>query len=187
MSGAELAPRRHGAEARLARLDGAGVREVLAVGLAAELYALPLSAVREILRVPAVTFVPRAPSDVLGIMSVRGQVTTLIDLRLRLALPCAPLDSKARVLLVEREGETVGLLCDRVLGVHRLLEQEVELASVLGAPMSSYVVGIGRPGSAAQQRAGARTGHTAQEDSASDPPLLILLDPNAVLKRLGHG
>jgi purine-binding chemotaxis protein CheW len=152
----------------LARSDTSVVREVLGFVLASERYALPLSCVREILRVPAITYVPRVAEEVLGIISVRGQVTTLIDLRRRLALPCAPPDTKSRILLVEHAGEPIGLLCDRVIEVYRLTEAEVELSSVLGAQTSSYVVGIGRP-------------------AAEPAGILILLDPVSLLKRVGHG
>ena len=74
--------------------DG-GVREFLAFELSAERYALPLACVREIMRVSAVTEVPRAPSDVLGVISVRGQVTTVLDLRRKLHLPESPISARA--------------------------------------------------------------------------------------------
>lgn len=157
-----------------------GVREFLAFVVASETYALPLSCIREIMRVPSVTPVPRAPREVLGIISVRGQVTTLIDLRQRLRVPVGPVSSRTRVLLVDQGDEIMGLLCDRVQQVHRLSENEVELASVLGADAASYVMGIGRPGQGerdAEAVAEARAGHDSNDE------ILILLDPIALLKR----
>ena len=165
--------------------EEAGVREFLAFVVASETYALPLSCVREIMRVPSVTAVPRAPREVLGIISVRGQVTTLIDLRQKLNVEAAPVNSRTRILLVDQGDEILGLLCDRVKQVHRLSETEVELASVLGADASSYVMGIGRPG---QRKAEAQPGggkqHAAAGSNVAD--ILILLDPIALLKRGGH-
>jgi chemotaxis signal transduction protein len=116
---------------------------------------------------------------VLGVIAVRGRVVTLIDLRRRLALPTAPLGSRTRVLLVDQGEEPLGLLCDRVLQVHRLRESQVELAAVLGAGASSFVLGVGRP----EQRKGpadARARVASQD-------ILILLDPIALLKRQVHG
>jgi purine-binding chemotaxis protein CheW len=158
--------------------EEAGVREFLAFVVANETYALPLSCIREIMRVPSVTPVPRAPREVLGIISVRGQVTTLIDLRQRLRVQAAPVSSRTRVLLVDQGDEIMGLLCDRVQQVHRLSEKEVEMASVLGADAASYVMGIGRPG---QRKADAHGESTAEE--GGDAEILILLDPIALLKR----
>ena len=69
-----------------ARAREPSAREYLAFEVGAEHYALPLPCVREIVRVPAVTEVPRAPSHVLGVISVRGAVTTVFDLRIKLRL-----------------------------------------------------------------------------------------------------
>jgi len=180
-----LATRGHGLPASGKRppVEEAGIREFLAFVVASETYALPLSCVREIMRVPSVTGVPRAPREVLGIISVRGQVTTLIDLRQKLNVEVAPVSSRTRILLVDQGDEILGLLCDRVKQVHRLSETEVEMASVLGADASSYVMGIGRPGqrkAEAQQRGGKPAPATHVAD------ILILLDPIALLKRGSH-
>jgi purine-binding chemotaxis protein CheW len=153
-----------------------GIREFLSFLLGPECYALPLSCVREIVRVPAVTEVPRSPEAVLGIVSVRGTVTTVIDLRLKLRIDPLPLGPKTRILIVEGGGEVMGLLVDAVLQVHRLPEQDVELASVLGGSAPPYLVGIGRPGSGAE-RAGGRVARTTESTA-----MMLLLDPIALLK-----
>jgi purine-binding chemotaxis protein CheW len=175
--------RRSDLPSRLARVEETGVREFLAFVLANETYALPLSCVREIMRVPSVTAVPRAPLEVLGIISVRGQVTTLMDLRQKLHVEPAPIGSRTRILLVDQGDEILGLLCDRVLQVHRLSETEVEMASVLGSDASSYVMGIGRPG----QRKTEAAREAKRRPAAGDEEILILLDPIALLKRQAYG
>jgi purine-binding chemotaxis protein CheW len=152
------------------------IREFLSFLIGPECYALPLSCVREIVRVPAVTEIPRGPDSVLGIVSVRGTVTTVIDLRLKLRIDPPPLGPKTRILIVEGGGEVMGLLVDAVLQVHRLPEQDVELASVLGGSAPPYLVGIGRPGSGAE-RASGRVSRTAESTA-----MMLLLDPIALLK-----
>ena len=165
-------------------MEETGIREFLAFVLASETYALPLSCVREIMRVPSVTGVPRAPADVLGIVSVRGQVTTLVDLRRRLHVEATSIGSRTRILLVDQGDEILGLLCDRVLQVHRLSENEVEMASVLGTDASSYVMGIGRPG---QRKSSTPSKDAKVKSAAGNEDILILLDPIALLKRQAHG
>jgi chemotaxis signal transduction protein len=91
--------------------------------------------------------------------------------------------SRTRVLLVDQGDEILGLLCDRVLQVHRLSETEVEMSSVLGTDASSYVMGIGRPG----QRSKSDRGELRAKSAAGNEEILILLDPIALLKRQGHG
>ncbi|MGD8861415.1 MAG: chemotaxis protein CheW [Myxococcales bacterium] len=158
--------------------DEAATREFLGFELAAERYALPLSSVREIVRVPAVTEVPRSPGEVLGIFSVRGTVTTLVDLRRKLRMREGEETSRSRVLLVDRGNEVIGLLVDAVLQVFRLREDEVELAAVLGSEASAYVMGIGRPGSSRAHVGG-------KGPAGGDGELLILLDPIGLLKAYG--
>ena len=153
-----------------------GVWALLGFVVGSEHYALPLSSVREILRPLPVTEVPRPPKDVVGIVSVRGTVTTLIDLRSRLKVPAGPLRATARILLLDQGRELVGLLVDAVLQVYRLRQDEVELAPSLGADAPPYIVGIGRR----------RPLQVETEDAAPQPmadgELLVLLDPNALLK-----
>lgn len=158
-------------------------REYLAVGLAGDVYALPLSSIREILMPQPVTEVPRAPDVVLGIFSVRGRVTTLIDLRRRLGLPQQAITGRSRVLLVDGGQETIGLLVDSVSQVHRLVTTQIEPASSIGGALSDHVVGIGRPGidqhHAAADAAGTLSG---QGSTTASRELLILLDPESLLK-----
>ena len=161
----------------VAKDAGARTRELLAFELASERYALPLDCVREIVRVPVITEVPRGPEHVLGVISVRGAVTTLLDLRSKLRLELTPLSVKSRILLVDRGDEVIGLLVDGVLQVYRLRDEEIELASVLGAEAPPYLLGIGRPGSGEGRRGG--------QDLVAASEILLLLDPAALLRLPG--
>src|SRR5690606_25109353 len=99
------------------------------------------------------TEVPRARSHVLGILSVRGRITTVFDLRRRLRMPAAEPTKASRILLVAGSDEVVGLLVDSVDQVFRLQDDEIELAAVVAGDLSEYVLGIGRPGSGAGEEA----------------------------------
>lgn len=167
------------------------VKDFLAFVLGDEHYAIPLSSIREIMKLPYVTEVPLAPPNVIGIISVRGRVTTLVDLRRLLKMSELGPTSKSRVLLVDRGDEVIGLLVDRVLQVYRLTEEEIELATTMGGEQTEYVTGIGRPG--LSRKADAQR-ETAEEESQFQEPsvqtvddsigaeILILLDPETLLK-----
>jgi purine-binding chemotaxis protein CheW len=151
--------------------------EFLAFKLGSETYAFPLAGVQEILKPPRITRVPRASHEILGIVSVRGRVTTIIDLRRRLRLAEAPMDKNTRVLLVDAGNEVLGMLVDAVMQVYRLYEDEVELASTVSGDMNEYVMGIGRP------RAVRTLGRSTSQDRNDPNDILILLHAEPLLRR----
>jgi purine-binding chemotaxis protein CheW len=152
-------------ERRAARRAGeTGKRvEYLAFGLAGESYAVQIAHVAEILRPPPITQVPRAPHTMLGVISVRGKLVTVVDLRRRFHLPSASIDRRTRILLCDAgTGEQIGLLVDDVQQVWRLAIEEIEPANVLGGEQTSHIAGIGRP-------------------TASEGAMLILLELRPIL------
>ncbi|MBX3126470.1 MAG: chemotaxis protein CheW [Polyangiaceae bacterium] len=124
-----------------------GSRDFLVFTLASEPYAVALEDIREILGPPPITFVPRAPREIVGVCSVRGMLVTVIDLRRLLSLEEAAIGRRTRILLsAVLEEETVGLMVDEVKNVVRLSEAQIEVAgSVLGGDVSEHVAAIGRP------------------------------------------
>jgi purine-binding chemotaxis protein CheW len=119
--------------------------EYLAFLLAGDTYAVQISFIAEILKPPPITEVPRAPREIIGVMSVRGRLVTVIDLRRRFRLAEQAADRKTRILLVETGEEQIGLLVDEVLQVYRLADSEIEPAQVLGGDQPAHIAGIGRP------------------------------------------
>ena len=119
--------------------------EYVSFALAGEAYAVPISRVAEILKPLPITPVPRAPRVVIGVMTVRGRLVTVLDLRRRLRLHESPLDHRSRILITDTGEERIGLLVDEVMQVHRLAESEIEAKDVLGGDPEPYLAGIGRP------------------------------------------
>jgi purine-binding chemotaxis protein CheW len=173
---------RQPAPVRRSRQQDRGPRtEYLAFTLGGDVYAAPVALIREILKPPPLTPVPRAPHEILGIVSVRGQLVTVIDLRRRLRLAESAATKRARILLVDATGgEVMGMFVDEVLQVYRLAEAEIEPAvSALGGEVASYIAGIARPAAASVvgvQR-GAGVGALAEPDAS----VVILLDLRSVL------
>jgi len=145
---------RHGGLMRRADMRASSARraadlgkrvEYLAFVLANDTYAVQIAYIAEILKPPPLTGVPRAPREIIGVMSVRGRLVTVIDLRRRFRLAEQPTDRKTRILLVETGDEQIGLLVDEVLQVYRLADSEIEPAAVLGGEQPAHIAGIGRP------------------------------------------
>jgi len=132
------------------RLPGSGAmqgrRQFVAFRLGTEEYAVAIDRVREILKAPVLTEVPRAPAHVAGVILVRGEVVAVQDPRRRLGLPGAP-GPAARVIVCEGAGERVGLLVDGVSQVLRLLPAEIEdRAQGIAGVDANYIAGVGREG-----------------------------------------
>jgi purine-binding chemotaxis protein CheW len=78
-------------------------------------YALPVEQVREIVRWRPVTPVPRLPGELLGVISLRGQVIQVIDPRPRLGLGHSRPGARSRILVVhDGEGRVAGIVVDFV-------------------------------------------------------------------------
>ncbi len=144
---------------------GSGAVPVLAVLAGDEAYGFPLSAIREILVPPPLTEVPRCPEHFLGVIAVRGQIITVIDLPKLLQLDAEQTEPYGRVLLVDNGEELIGVAVDRVIQVHRMAPTQIEYASAMSAELSEYVVGVGRVG----------------PDASDKTDMLILIDPVALL------
>lgn len=110
-------------------VESATERELLVLWLGDDPYALPVERVREIVRLRPITPVPRVPAAVRGVLSLRGEIVQVIDLRLRLGLAPAPVEGQRRriVVLHGDDGQMTGLLVDRVSEVLRLRDDELRV------------------------------------------------------------
>ena len=86
-----------------------GAVAVLAVLAGNEAYGVPLASVREILVPPPMTEVPRAADHFLGVISVRGEIITVIDLPKLLKLEVSHDGTYGRVLLVDNGQELIAV------------------------------------------------------------------------------
>lgn len=91
-----------------------------------ELFGLGISSIREIVRYPEITAVPRSPAYLTGLANMRGNVLPVVDARLRLGMPSGELTDATRVLVIEHSGLTTGLVVDSVCGVINLERIERE-------------------------------------------------------------
>ena len=111
-------------------------------------YAVELLKVQEVQRVPDILPVRGAAPHVMGVMNLRGQIIAVIDLGACIGLPHEPLTEASRVIVLETEEETVGLLVSAVAEVISLSERAVEnpVSSIPALPREA-LIGIARHGS----------------------------------------
>lgn len=146
------------------------LQQLVVFELAGESYGVPIQRVREIIRVPAITKVPRTPEFIEGVINLRGGVIPVIDLSKRFGLQGERKTDDRRIIVVEMRDWTLGMIVDGVSEVLRVDPAMVE-------PPSPYIVTIATKYLAGVAKVGDR--------------LVILLDLNNVLfddehERLAH-
>ena len=131
------------AAARRSEGDDGGLDRswLLCFELAGTPYALPVERVRGIVRVRPVTPMPRVPREVLGVISLRGEIVQVVDLRRRLGLAEAPCSRASRVVIVDAgDGRIAGLLVDRVFEVISVGEDALRPPATEAAVVASLCV-----------------------------------------------
>lgn len=128
-------------------LTGQEPRQLVVFELADETYGVDIYQVREIIRVPDVTKIPKTPAFVEGVINLRGGVIPVLDLRRRFDMPSFDGSDDARIVIVELGQHLVGMRVDRVTEVLRVEAGRVEPPSPYVTSVDSrFVVGIARLG-----------------------------------------
>jgi len=117
---------RAAADGPQSRDDATLLREFLTFQLAGDPYAVPVERVREIVRMRPVTPIPRVPAALRGVISLRGEIVEVVDLRLQLGLtPTQPTRASRIIVLHGDDGKMSGLLVDAVTDVLRVTEEAI--------------------------------------------------------------
>ena len=96
---------------------GATSGQLATFWLDGDLYGIEVEHVQEVLKSQGLTRVPLAPDAVAGLINLRGQVVTAIELRERLGRRPRPEGTDAVVIVVRLRGEAVSLLVDSIADV----------------------------------------------------------------------
>ncbi len=119
-------------------------RELLTFALGGETYALDMTELREISRMREITELPRVPAFLLGVITLRGLVIPVLDLRRRMRLPPVEPSRETRILIVDQDGEPFGLVVDRVVRVERVDNPQIESAPLPSGVATDFVAGVAR-------------------------------------------
>jgi purine-binding chemotaxis protein CheW len=99
--------------------------------------------VQEINKLLEMTEVPLAPDYVKGILNLRGQIVTVIDLGNKLSLDNTVISSETRNIIVDSNGEYIGLLVHRIGDVERTDEENIEPPPAnIGGIQGRYFEGV---------------------------------------------
>ena len=117
--------------------------EIVEFLLAYETYGIESSYVREICSLKELTPVPCTPPFVLGIINVRGQIVSVIDMKKFFDLPEGGLTDLNKVIIVHDEKMEFGILADSILGVRKISREEIQppLPTLTGVG-AEYLTGV---------------------------------------------
>lgn len=119
--------------------------QIVGFRIGRETFGLPIGIVREIVRVPEITSVPNAPEYIEGVINLRGRIIPVVDLRKRFGQEATTLNNKSRIVVVELNGRSVGLIVNSASEVLRLPPSEIEQPNtVFQEGELDYLTGVGK-------------------------------------------
>lgn len=123
-----------------------GETQLVVFTLGDSLYGVDVSQVREITELRDITSIPGSPYFVEGVTNLRGQVTTVIDLKKRFSLEEKERNKDGRIIIVEsKEGVPIGMIVDAVTEVLRLPTDDIECTQEMTDDVSTdYIQGIAK-------------------------------------------
>lgn len=119
--------------------------EVIEFQVAQERYAIESAYVREVYPLKNLTPLPGTPPFVLGIVNIRGQIVSVLDIKKFFDLPDRGLSDLDKVVVIGNSAMTFGLLADLVVGMRRVTPSELQAAlPTLTGIREEYLKGVTR-------------------------------------------
>jgi purine-binding chemotaxis protein CheW len=114
----------------------------LCFNLGNEEYAVPLLKIKEVIAKPELTPLPQSPSYFLGIMNLRGQIVSILDLRIKLGIkPSASRETS--VMILDLGAHSVGVVVDQVNAVQLIKNKDIsEKPSLEQTKNHDYITGV---------------------------------------------
>jgi purine-binding chemotaxis protein CheW len=123
----------------------AEVLQLVTFTLGNEEYAVDILKVQEINRMADIAKVPNSPSYVEGVINLRGRVIPVVNLRRRFGLGEKDRDARSRIVIMDVQGVTMGLVVDSVSEVLRIPSGIVEATPPMASDVSTeFIRGIAK-------------------------------------------
>lgn len=118
------------------QLDGEIIEEfsdkeqLIGLTIGEEVFLLPISAVNEIIMLEPITYVPRSPLYVEGVLNLRGHILPAINLRKMMGIEKGSVTPSTRIVIASDGKISIGMLVDSITTVFSLLPNEIENRSL---------------------------------------------------------
>ncbi|MBU3099305.1 MULTISPECIES: chemotaxis protein CheW [Clostridium] len=100
--------------------------EVIVFKVDEEEFALRISYIKEIIRVPILQKIPNAPQYITGLCCLRGDLLPVIDSRKLFNMPHKEFDDCSRIIVTDIHDKRIGLICDKVSEVITVEESAIK-------------------------------------------------------------
>src|SRR5690349_13766861 len=100
--------------------------QVACFRLGEDLYAADIMRIKEIIRPLKLTYLPKGPPFIEGVINLRGSVMPVIDMRKRFDMPAQESDASTRLLIVRVAGQSMGLVVDDVTEVISIAIKDIK-------------------------------------------------------------
>lgn len=128
-------------------------QQLVVFELGNEHYGVDIGAVESIIKMQAITVVPKAPRFVEGVTNLRGSVLPVMDLRKRFNLDARNQENanktrdERRIVVISMDGAKVGMVVDAVSEVIRIPQETIEPAPPMVTTVhSAFITGIAKVG-----------------------------------------
>lgn len=119
--------------------------QLVSFGMGEEEFGVNILNVQEINRMQDITRVPNSAEHIEGVISLRGKVIPILDLRCRLGMERKEHDKHTRIIVVEVQGTIAGLVVDAVREVLRIPSSVTEPPpSLAGGARSEFITAVGK-------------------------------------------
>ena len=124
-------------------------QQYLTFSVSGELFAIPISAIKEIIEYRIPTDVPMMPPFIRGVINLRGRVVPVIDLAVRFGRPKAEVARRTCIVILEiaQEGQQqdIGVVVDAVSAVLDIADADIEPPPKFGAKLrADFISGMGK-------------------------------------------
>jgi purine-binding chemotaxis protein CheW len=125
--------------------QGKGTLQLVSFSLAKEEFGIEITKVREIILLGAITRIPQMPAYIKGLINLRSTVIPIVDLRCRFGLPEGASNENTRIMVLNVQGKTIGIIVDAVSEVLRVSREQIAPPpSTVASLGSEYLTGLVR-------------------------------------------
>lgn len=122
--------------------DFSNIRQFIGLLLDKEEFLLPIEVTNEIIMMHQLTFVPRAPRYIDGVINLRGTILPAINLRKMQGIPDAQFNGQCRIIVARWENVTVGLIVDGITYVVTLTQDQLQMQGLTSKGTGSELISM---------------------------------------------